>query len=507
MSSSGRRLEWSARSWWCALATLVVIALGRVEGLPIWSFWLVAGVGVFAARPRVRTGWPWYAVAVALVVSTGGDFTGRRSQPISEGIDRFCGDMLAMAERVTSDQELRRLFSVSGEALEPDLPFRILRDELGDVSGRTLYLADDFGELVAWAGEQRSYPAGVRPLGQRQWGLVWFTQRVVLWVREPVLIDGRIVGAVTVADSADRVSGQAWGMTARSGEQILLFPTGTERGLPAEPRPGFAFRVETGEVNERSSSPLLILGLVVLAVVSAVARPRWAWLPALAAGVVWSLIAQDFFSLGTAMVVIVGSAALSRAAVDIGGWAGKTIVSTGLLALCVPTFTASNHALASWLPDRLLTPGWPVVWLLASAILASGWPTIGGGSDRSLARRIVIAAGLAAVGLLLEVAHVPVALLRAERTQPVSVPESLPDEARSMLDDGSAALFLDDSAHLLAKSWNLNDWQVPTSVVVLDDEGAIVSIWGDLTPAGDSVALLESYAVPNQEGIVAELWG
>ncbi|MCP4901975.1 MAG: hypothetical protein GY906_33845, partial [bacterium] len=47
----------------------------------------------------------------------------------------------------------------------------------------------------------------------------------------------------------------------------------------------------------------------------------------------------------------------------------------------------------------------------------------------------------------------------------------------------------------------------PTSVVVLDDEGAIVSIWGDLTPAGDSVALLESYAVPNQEGIVAELWG
>lgn len=503
---SDRRFEWSARAWWSALAALVAIAVGELLALPSWSLFLISGVALFAGRPRLRTIWPWIAVAAALIALLAARAGGDRKLSMSEGLDLFCTDMLTTAQRVTADSDLRRLFTVSGEALEPDLPFRILGRGTGDQPGRTLYLSDDFGELVAWAGEQGAFPAGVRPLGQREWGLVWFAGRAVVWVREPVLIDGRIVGAVTVAQSARRNSKKAWGMEAPGGGQVVLYPAATRFGLPVEPRPGVSLRVALEEPDVSPRSALIVLGLLVLSGLSIRGRAGMAWVPAFAALAVWYAAANEFRSLGTALVIVVAAAALGRLAAVAGRYAGLAIGVGGLGVLLVGSLMTLEQGSASWLPNQLMRPGWPVVWILAAAFLMSGVLIARSGSETSLARKIALAAALACFGLVLEIAQVPAALIRAQNVETAAWPVSIHGSVENLFESGDSPLFLDDSAHLLADSWDLASRREPSAVTVVDELGAIVSLWGDLSLAGEAMSQVGEYELPHQPGIIAELW-
>ncbi len=66
--------------------------------------------------------------------------------------------MLRTAEELTADDELRRLFEASGEVSDPARPFRMLHRRVAGHQGRTAYLADDRGNLLAWGETSERTP-------------------------------------------------------------------------------------------------------------------------------------------------------------------------------------------------------------------------------------------------------------------------------------------------------------------------------------------------------------
>ena len=224
--------------WWLAL-----LALALCSSWPGWAphplllAAVAAGLGLLA-RPRRHEWWPWLGVAAAVAVAAAQPRPVAQQAILERQLGAHCEEMMAVAEAVADDTTLRRLVAATGEALKPELPFTVLRRRLAGHDGRTLYLSDDRGRLVAWAGEIAAYPMGARPIGQRMWGVAWSARSATLWVREPILIEGRLVGAVTVADVTPLAAPKVWGMTGPFGCEVVVGQGPDRSQVRANGRPG-----------------------------------------------------------------------------------------------------------------------------------------------------------------------------------------------------------------------------------------------------------------------------
>lgn len=210
------------RSWWLALAALVICAPWPGLELGIWLLGAVVGLLILLARPRGAGYWPWLGVVLAVAGAIAPVAKAPEKAQLDSDFDGHCSEMLSTATVIVADDQLNRLFAATGEALDPIRPFDFLNGIAQATDGRTIYLADDRGQLLAWGGVERAYPVDLRPLGPRAWGVEWSAARGVVYLREPMMIEGRIVGSVTVADRAELKGGTAWGMRAPPGRRLML---------------------------------------------------------------------------------------------------------------------------------------------------------------------------------------------------------------------------------------------------------------------------------------------
>jgi hypothetical protein len=121
-----------------------------------------------------------------------------------------------------------------------------------------------------------------------------------------------------------------------------------------------------------------------------------------------------------------------------------------------------------------------------------GWPGMRR-TSLSLGRRIRAAALLAVLGLGLHVARSPIELARSlgERN-PVDLPSGSIDVVGE-LPVAPEACRLDDLAPVVAERWRLDEWQTPSELLLIDDEGFEISRWGDLGPAGGDVRVFRAW--------------
>jgi signal transduction histidine kinase/HAMP domain-containing protein len=413
--------------------------------------------------------------------------------------------MLAAAEEIASDPDLLRFLGAAGEALDPILPFAALgRGARGDAR-RTAYLADDRGRVVAWGGAGYSYPAGVRPLGQRQWGVAWSAGAADLWLREPLLVEGRLVGTITVSDHTLLRAEKVWGMRAPPNQQIRLghdHPGAVT--ILAASSPGVKVATTTENVDAAPQIGLRRLGWVLLVVLALIGEPRVAWAAVLLGG--GSLVAESGPAPEPAMAVVVllaGAAAGRLGGVLQPKWA-RALVVAGLVGVSVASVLGSPASRMVWLPEHLVQPGWGGVWMVALAWLVVAWPGL---SSRSFTfvGRLRVGALLAILGVGIFAARVPVDLERSrDQFGGVMLPRGELD-LRTLLPAPPEECNLEDLAPILAGRWHLADWRTPSGLILRGEGGDEISRWGDLSPALDQIRVARWWELGDSAGPRLEL--
>jgi len=512
MAKPGTGPEGGSRAWWLALAALAVV--GPWPGwAPPWPAVVLVVLGLLAlARPR---GWAWVswgAVLLAVVLSP----AGRSAQPTTEPgllrlqLEGHCEGMLGLARDVAEDPALLRVLETTGEALDPGLVFRVLRRRAAGQAGRTVYLGDDRGDLVAWGGAPAAYPPGLRPLGGRRWGMAWWAGSAVLYVREPVMVEGRLVGSVTVADRTPLVGGAVWGMRAPRGCVLRLGGTDGAPATAVSPKnvPAVVVPVRCREDAGCGWPLALVLPWLTLGAAAVALRRRMAW-AVVGAGALWCVAAPGHVPavwLG-AWILLAGAAAGRSISLLPSAWARAAVVF-GCLATPVLALALFPPPAAAWLPEHVFRPGWGGVWMVALAWVVAGWPGLRRGPGLTLGRRLLVATGIAAVGLAAQAARLPLLLSGAPASRlELQLPRG-PVDLRALLPVEPARCNLSDVAPMLARQWGLESWQRPSSLVLVDGEGFEVSRWGDLSPAGDAVRRVRVWHVelaPGNRGWL-ELW-
>ncbi|MCK5375532.1 MAG: hypothetical protein KAJ97_00530 [Acidobacteria bacterium] len=500
------------RSWCLALAAVVVC--GPWPGwdpAPVAVLGLCGGL-LFLARPRGRGWLPWVAVGVSVVVFVWPAADDALPEELSAQLDGHCREMLDAAEEIAANPVVLRLLGAAGEAVDPAQPFRVLERGSRGAAGRTTYLADDRGQVVAWGGAERALPFGVRPLGQRQWGVAWSAGSADLWLREPVLVEGRMVGTVIVSDHGSLAAIRVWGMTASRGSTLHLGLNHPGTAVVrAASSPGVEVPVSSAAVATESGFNACWLGWMLLAVAALIWEPRMAWAVVILG---WgALVAAPGPPSEAALVVAVlmAGAAGGRLGTVLGPLWARALVVTGLVGASLMAVLGFPAERFGWLPEHLLRPGWGGAWMVALVWLVVAWP----GVSRTrfpLARRLQVASLLALLGLGLHLARVPVELERRGREgRGVVLPRGdLQLEARLPAPPESCRL--GDLAPVLAAQWGLPGWRTPAELVLVGEDGAEISRWGDLSPAGDRIRVarwwnLEGGAGPQLELLVAtEPW-
>jgi signal transduction histidine kinase/HAMP domain-containing protein len=467
---------------------------------------VVTALLLVLARPDGRGRWPWIAVLFALVGALAPEGRAPDVDRLSGDLDDHCRGMLSAAQRIAGDESLNRLFAATGEALDPTRPFALLDDAARREDNRTIFLADDRGRLIAWGGAERGYPTMLRPLGPRAWGVEWSAARGVLHLREPLMIEGRIVGSVTVADGVGLRGPRVWGMRAPPGRELVL-----SRSAPAatkvvpEIAPGVTVEVGSAAVDPWGRRGLFALAWLMLVVGALIEAPRMAW-AAVLIGV--AVAAQDPGGLSTAermILLLCIGAALGRGGRELSPRWARLVLIFGLAGAAAIRLSSLSQDLGWWLPDHLLRPGWGGVWMVALAWAVSGWPGLARGG-LPLAKRMALAAGLALLGLAVDIVWFPAQILRLEAgdesrvvlpRRTVAVDDVLPAEP--------TACRLDDLAPVLASHWGLPRWRTPSRLSLVDRDGLEVSSWGDLSPAGDRQRLARVWPLSPDEGARLEL--
>lgn len=457
------------------------------------------------ARPRARGWLPWAAVAMAAVTALWPAGGGLDVQRLTGELDRHCGEMLATGEELATDEELNRLLSAAGEAVEPALPFDLLGQKAGRAAGRTLYLIDDRGRVIAWGGGNNVFPFGVRSLGQRQWGVSWSVAGADLWLREPLFIEGKLVGAIVVADRTALQAGEIWGMRAPRGQALSIGgPPSDTRTIRVPRRPGVEVPVSPTVDRPIQGSGWRWLGWFVLAVLALLLRPRMAWF-VVALGVGSLVVAEGRIPGGVfAVTLLVTGAALGRLGRCLRPVWSRLLVLTALASAAVAAVFCNPVGRFSWLPDHLQRPGMGGVWMVALAFVIVGWP----GTPRtgySLVRRLIGTSLVAIIGLIAFAVRIPVQL---DRFEGMDLGVVLP-RAGLVMDEVLPApadqIRLTDLAPVLAERWHLDGWRTPSELRFVDDRGFVVSQWGDLSPASSATRLVRRWPIEPPVGGAVEL--
>jgi nitrogen-specific signal transduction histidine kinase len=495
----------SLKNWLLALAAVAVC--GPWPGwdpTPVALLAVCAGLAVLA-RPAGRAWLPWLAVVVALFVAVwpvGGQPDRAR---LEAALDRHCREMLSTGEELATDPGLQRLLGAAGEAIDPSRLFAVLDRSAAAEPGRTIYLVDDRGQVVAWGGAAAAFPDGIRSLGQRQWGVVWSAGGAKLWLRDPMLVDGRLVGSVIVADRTALRGRRVWGMRAGHGRELILgYHRSGREIVKSSLAPGVELPVSSLPNPAMSARERGWLGWLVLAVTAVAIFPRMA-VPVAAAGTLSLLVAPESasdFAAGVAVLVV--AAAVGRLAASLAPPWRQVAVSVALAGASLCAVFGSPMARFSWLPEHLLRPGWGGVWMVAAAWLVVGWPGLSRDAF-SLGRRMRAAAVLAAIGLVLHVVRVPMELAGVgSEAARVALPRNEIALA-DILPVPPDACGVGDLAPVLAERWRLAEWQTPSELLLIDDMGLEVSRWGDLAPAGGNVRVLRTWFLEGLEGYSLEL--
>jgi signal transduction histidine kinase len=334
---------------------------------------------------------------------------------------------------------------------------------------------------------------------------VWSAGSAELWLRDPLLVDGRLVGTVIIADRTALRGRRIWGMRAGYGRELVLgFHRAGHEIVKSSVAAGVEVSLSSVPDPKTSTRELRWLGWLVLVIAAVVFSPKAA-LPAAAAGSLSLLVASGTTSeFASGVAVLMVAAAVGRLAALLGPLWRRVLVSVALAGASLCAVVGSPMERFSWLPEHLLRPGWGGVWMVAVAWLVVGWPGLSRDAF-SLGRRMRAAAVLAVMGLVLHVVRVPMELAGADG-----------EGGRVVLPRGEIALAdllpvspyvcgLSDLAPVLAQRWRLAEWQTPSELLLIDELGHEVSRWGDLAPAGGNARVLRTWYLDDPEGYSLEL--
>jgi signal transduction histidine kinase len=289
-----------------------------------------------------------------------------------------------------------------------------------------------------------------------------------------------------------------------SRELILGFHRSGHDIVQSSVAPGVELPLSSVPDPERSAKGLRWLGWLALAVAAVILFPQAA-LPVAAAGSLSLLVTPGTTSnLAAAVAVLVVAAAVGRLAALLAPLWRRVVVAVALAGASLCAVLGNPMERFSWLPEHLLRPGWGGVWMVAVAWLVVGWPGLSRDAF-SLGRRMRGAAVLAAIGLVLHVARVPIGLSGVGE-----------EDGRVVLPRGELALTgvlpvdpdlcsLNDLAPVLAERWRLAQWRTPSELLLIDEMGLEISRWGDLAPAGGNVRVLRTWYLDDPEGYSLEL--
>ncbi len=496
-----------ARPWWLAL---VAVALcGPWPGWDPAPAALAAVVVLLAvlARPGGRDLLPWSAAALALILAVLHIPGTTSPDELTKELDRHTRLVLAQAEETVADPDLQRVLSAPGEALQPELPFEVLARHLGRGRERTLYLADDRGRVVAWAGAARPFPAGTRAIGPREWALDWSAGSATLVLREPMLLEGRLAGAVTLAEWSPLESVETWGMRAPRGSALRLGQGGsTVWQLRPAGTAGLPVPVAVVSGSTAVGPAVWWLPWVLLAVLALVVRPQVAIAAAALGGVALAAVQDGRIGAGFVIVVLVAGAGIFRWACRLPARRARVVVLAGLAAAVAAGVAGAAPVLGAWLPPHFLSPGWGGVWMAAVAWIVLGWPGRSLDVSSGLARRLAVASLVAGIGLAVEIARLPLELLRCQRSAPPAV--VLP-RGEVRLDDLLPAPVqqcrIDDLAATVAADWGLDAWRGPALLTVMDEVGSALSQWGSLGVAAPAARTVRRWPLELPQGGGLEL--
>ncbi len=492
------------RPWLLALAALMVCGPWPGWDPPWWALGAVAAGLLALARPRGRRLLAWAAVAVAIV-----QFSWPAGRPPAAGdlvarLDAHCDELLTAAEALAAEPTLQRLLGSGGGVVDPALPFVVVERTASSRPGRTIFLVDDRGGVVAWGGEDQSFPRGLRSIGPRQWGIAWSATSADLWLREPVLVEGRLVGSLVVVDRSCLTAAAVWGMRAGSGRALeLTSAAGHPDSLWIEARNGVELGVSLRPVEPQGGDGRWI-GWLLLAAAAILLQPYVA-LGVVGMGSLSMAVASEPASnLAVAAAILAGAAAIARAARLCGGWIQRWLVAGAVLGAAAMAVWARPVERFTWLPEHLGRPGWGGVWLVAVAWVVVGWLDRGRNRPEP-GHRLALAAGVTLLALVLSMVRIPIDLDRFSTDAHGVV---LPRGALTVHDVLPAPLELtriDDLAVSLAASWGLGEWRTPSALRLRRDDGLELSRWGDLSPAGDAVRVAASWPLQPATNLSVEL--
>jgi len=478
----------SARAWWLAVAAAAACAPWPGWSPPWWAVTVtVAGLAA-VARPRGAALAAWGAAAAVGVAAA---IPARAPAPhpgdLERQLARHGRAVLEFASGLARDPRLQRLLAVTGEAVDPLEPFRLLAHRLRRDLVDAVLLADDRGRVVAWAGEETAPLPHVRPLGLREWSLEWTATAAVLTLREPVVAEGRLVGSLLVLQRAPLETREAFGIRAPRGWRLRLGEGGGAVRLAPEGLGGRAVPVRPIPSPAPFPPPLAVAAWLALLAAALAAAPAvapaaalaGAWLPLVAPSPGW-----------TAVWILAAAAAVTRAGAPLQARWRRTLAGLGLAGLAALAVTAPRAIPGGLVPRSALAPGPGAAVAVAAGWLA--WLALARPAAPPLARRLAVAAA-GAVGLAaLETARL-LALVAAPLPPPgPPLPRRIP-EAAELLPVPRSRCRVEDLAVALARRSGLHRWRAPVTLVVRAADGTEASRWGTLPVPDEARRLLRRW--------------
>ncbi len=459
---------------------------------PVALLALLAGLFVLG-RPR-RWQWvAWGAVAVAAALTLRPAVAPRPSEERLTGqLEAHCRMMVSVARETATDPAVRRVVAMTGEAIDPITPFRALARHVPRGAGLTVFLADDRGNVVAWAGEETLPPRGLWILGERSWFVRWSATGAFLALREPILAEGRLAGALLVLSRAPLEGRSAFGMNAPRGWRFRLgsHPGATELAPETVRQVRVPVSVLRGKAAPSAWRWVLWLAVGLLCLLEAPAVALAAagllvFVPDLASAV------PPFLPVAVALLA---AGAAARTAVRVSGTVLRGLIAAAGGLVAVDLVLRTVPASGTLLPGRVAAPGRGAVLALAAAWLLAAFPAVSGRIRQSLGRRLLAGAAIALVLAGAEAARLPFLVTGPDAGAGPPLPRRAP-EMSAVLPASPGQCELEDLALALASRWELFRRRTPTAVRVLSPAGDVVSTWGSLPLPGSAIRVLERWTV------------